>query len=214
MKLSPKITWLTGAAAMLVVALLFFIAVVAVTGVQCCRSSAEERAVEAQSRVRSHNEIAQNASRNAIDVYEVALRCPLASGLGCGSESKPVMKRLENTDAVEGVWLNHAGTKLAVLWKEDAGSERRAQSLASAFSASPPPTVLSGEERQDVLEDFLSSIGWYRTVALDELSAEEANVVAADWVNRITKIIPLPRKMRASLECALADRMRQRFVND
>jgi hypothetical protein len=136
------------------------------------------------------------------------------NGLGCGSEAKSIMARLDGHPAVAGAWLNHAGTRLALLWKEGADIDERPAIIRAAFGTSAVPTLLSGEERDAVLHDFLSGSGWYPTSALHELSAEEADIVATRWVGKITRIVPLPEKMRDALHCTLSDRMRRRFVED
>ena len=76
----------------------------------------------------------------------------------------------------------------------------------------PPRNELSGETRDLALKDFLSGVAWYRTAALDELSGEEADIVATRWVGKITAIIPLPQRVREALRCKISEEMRSRFV--
>lgn len=188
------------------------VGVVAVTGVQCCSSSANNTSFSGGDRTPSHNELATAASPDNIGVYSVPLRCPLVSGLGCGSESKPIMTRLDTHSAVAGTWLNHAGTILTVLWKDGTDAKQRSQAVASAFQGYRAPSQLSDDDREVAMRDFLSGVGWYRTAALDELSGQEADIVATRWVGKITAIIPLPKKMREMLHCKLSEKMRSRFV--
>lgn len=86
--------------------------------------------------------------------------------------------------------------------------------MASAFQGQAAPKTLADGERDAALQEFLSGTGWYRTSAVDELSAEEANIVATRWVGKISGIIPLPEKLRDSLHCTLSEGMRRRFVNN
>lgn len=198
----------------LLLPVMFFAAVVVITGMQCCSSAADDTPTAAADSRPSDNDIAKASRPELIGTYSVPLHCPLVKGLGCGSESKSVMTRLERQPAVEGAWLNHAGTRLAILWKDDGEVNDRAGRITSAFENSAVPIMLSGEERDVVLRDFLSGTGWYRTSALDELSAQEADIVAKRWVAKITRIIPLPAKVQDALHCRLSEKMRRRFVEN
>lgn len=199
-------------ALVLVGIILAFVGVVVITGVQCCNSSAEGESATLIDRRPSGNEAAVAAAPDRLSLYPVPLRCPLVTGLGCGSESKPIMTKLDGHSAVAGAWLNHAGTTLAVLWNEGTDATQRSEAVASAFQNHAAQNELSGDTRDLALKDFLSGVAWYRTAALDELSGQEADIVATRWVGKITAIIPLPQKMREALRCKLSEEMRCRFV--
>jgi hypothetical protein len=190
--------------------ILAFAGLVAITGVQCCNSSADGTTFADQRP--SDNEAAVAAGPERISLYSVPLRCPLVTGLGCGSESKPIMTKRDAHSAVTGTWLNHTGTALAILWKEGATTTQRNEAVASAFPDHAAAHELSGDLRDLALKDFLSGVAWYRTTALDELSGQEADIVAARWVGKITAIIPLPQRVREALHCKLSEKMRGRFV--
>lgn len=192
---------------------LAFGGVLAYTGSQCCHTAADGEAAAVADRTPSHNEAAVAAGPERISVYSVPLRCPLVTGLGCGSESKPLMKKLEANSAV-GAWINHRGTRLAVLWREGTGPSQRSDAVASAFGGHDEPQELASKAREVALTDFLSGVAWYRTSAVDELSRQEADVVSTRWVERISGIIPLPKKFRDGLQCRLSDQMRRRFVEE
>lgn len=187
---------------------------VAIAGYQCCHGPADGAAAAAADKKPSANEVAVAAAPERISLYSVPLRCPLVTGLGCGSESKPIMTRLDSYSGVAGSWLNHAGTALAVLWNEDTDARKRSDAITAAFQDYPTPNELTGESRNVALKSFLSGVAWYRATALDQLSRQEADIVAARWVDKITSIIPLPNSMRESLHCTLSDKMRRRFVKD
>lgn len=206
-----KNKWRTSALVLLGM-ILAFVGVVAITGVQCCNSSADGGLMSTADKRPSGNEAAVAVSPEGISLYTVPLRCPLVTGLGCGSESKPIMTKLDGDPAVTGAWLNRAGTTLAVLWKENTNVTKRSAARASAFQDRPTPNELSADARDAALKDFLSGTGWYPTAALDELSGQEADIVATRWVGKISAIIPLPQKMREALRCKLSEEMRCRFV--
>jgi hypothetical protein len=193
---------------------LTFVGVVVVTGYQCCNSAADGQLAALADRRHSENEAAVAAGPERISLYSVPLRCPLVKGLGCGSESKPIMTRLDADSSVAGTWLNHAGVTLAVLWKDRTDATRRSEAVTTAFQGYPVPNELSGDAHDTALKDFFSGVAWYRTAALDELSGQEADIVASRWVDKVTAIIPLPKSVRESLHCQLSDRMRRRFVNE
>jgi hypothetical protein len=189
-----------------------FVGVVVITGVQCCNSSGNGASTILTDRRPSGNETVVAAGPERIGVYSVPLRCPLVTGLGCGSASKPIMIKLDGRSVVAGTWLNHSGTTLAVFWQQGADTTQRFEAIATAFQNYAVPNELSGETRDLALKDFLSGVGWYRTAALDELSGEEADIVATRWVGKITAIIPLPQRVREALRCKISEEMRCRFV--
>lgn len=194
--------------------ILAFAGVVVVTGYQCCHSSADGQSAALADRRPSENEAAVAAGPERISLYSVPLRCPLVNGLGCGSESKPILTRLDRDSSVAGTWLNHAGVTLAVFWQDGMDTTRRSQAVTAAFQNYPAPDELAGDARDLALKDFLSGVAWYRTAALDELSRQEADIVASRWVEKITAIVPLPKGARESLHCKLSDKMRRRFVKE
>jgi hypothetical protein len=193
---------------------LAFVGVIVATGYQCCNSAADGQLAALADRRPSENEAAVAAGPEHISLHSVPLRCPLVKGLGCGSESKPILKKLDGDSSVAGTWLNHAGITLAVFWKDGTDAAKRSEAVTSAFQGYPAPTELSGDARDLALKDFFSGVSWYRTGALDELSGQEADIVASRWVDKISSIIPLPKGARESLHCQLSERMRRRFVKE
>jgi hypothetical protein len=137
-KSDMKNKWRTFAL-VLVGIILALMGVVVITGVQCCNSSADGDSTTLADRRPSGNEAAVTAAPERISLYSVPLRCPLVTGLGCGSESKPIMTKLDGHSAVAGAWLNHAGTTLAVFWKEGTDATQRSEAVSSAFQNHAPP---------------------------------------------------------------------------
>jgi len=65
----------------------------------------------------------RSAPPDRVSFFSVPLGCPAVEGLGCGSLAAPVMAEVERNPRIGEVWLDHAGTKLAVVWK-DSGNHR------------------------------------------------------------------------------------------
>jgi hypothetical protein len=202
---------LAGLVALMVVA---FGTLFAITGYQCCNTAAEHGALSSADHHPAGNESALDAPSDHLSFYAVELRCPLVRGLGCGTDSKPIMKSLDAEAAVAGTWLNHSGTTLAVLWNDGVEPGQRAELLARAFRDHDRPAELSGQSRESAFTDFRSGVAWYRAAAIDELSAQEADAIAVRWVDKMNAVMPMPRKFKEAMRARLSDEMRCRFVND
>ena len=119
--------------------ILTFVGVVVVTGYQCCNSAADGQLAALEDRRPSENQAAVAAGPERISLYSVPLRCPLVKGLGCGSESKPILTKLDGDSSVAGTWLNHAGVTLAVFWKDGTDATKRSGSCHFRVSRLPSP---------------------------------------------------------------------------
>src|SRR5712692_2879909 len=109
----------------------------------------------------SHSADAAKISANLVSFYEVPLACPAARGLGCGSAAKPVLQALEKKRSIQEAWLDHPGTTLAIVWREDAKSDSRAAEIQ--FVADDRGIALheiTGARRDETLTSFASRRGW------------------------------------------------------
>ena len=146
-----------------------------------------------------------------ITIYSVPLRCPLVDGLGCGSAAKPVLSELEREPTVAEAWLDHSGTRLALVWKKDAGESKRAEVVATV-SKSTKLNELSGAARETALKDIQSGPRWYRAQDVDELSREEAESVTRRLLDSIDAAEPLPKDKRDALWASFTDTLKRRFI--
>src|SRR5215471_18652137 len=121
-------------------------------------------------------ESAPAVTADRVSVFKVPLVCPAAPQIGCGSASKPILLDLEKQPGVLEAWLNRAGTRIAVVWKPDAGAETR-RKVATDLQEDRA-TELEGKLRDEAVADFLSGKGWYRGSDVDQLSEEEAGIIA------------------------------------
>lgn len=122
--------------------------------------------------------------------FRVALVCEAAPHIGCGPIAAPVLVELEQQPGVREAWLNRKGTVLGVLWagaSADPGTVIRTLGRRGISSIE-----LENEEQQRVHEAFTRRDGWYRPAQLQELSAEEAQVIAARLAARLQRDIRLP----------------------
>lgn len=164
----------------------------------------------AEGRAKSYDRLA-SVAQERVTIYSVPLRCPLVAGLGCGSAAKPVLAELEREPGVAEAWINHSGTKLALVWKNEEGASKRAKVVAAASKATKL-NELSGAERENALKDIQSGPRWYRVRDVDELSREEAESVTRRLLDRIDAAEPLPKDKRELLRTSFTDTLKRRFI--
>jgi hypothetical protein len=145
-----------------------------------------------------------------VSLFEVALRCPAAPQIGCGSSAKPTLLRLEQESSVSQAWLNRPGTIIAVVWKVDSTSKTRDN--AAAILKEADAKEIEGKPRDKELTEFLSGRGWYRGAEVDRLSEEEAGIIAARLVNRVQAKTALANDKAERLRQMLTDTFRKMFT--
>jgi len=131
-------------------------------------------------------------SAERVSFFEVPLECGAAEGLGCGSQSKPILRALERDPSVKEARINRAGTVLAVVWNDPAQARSGVPVVEATFKDRDLETaLLRGAERDAALKEFESG-HWYRASEVDRLSEREAEVIAARLVNRAKPRLSLP----------------------
>ncbi len=142
------------------------------------------------------------ASSARLSFFEVPLVCGAVEGLGCGSAAKPILKELERDSRVADARINHAGTILAVTWKDP--KVRSDAAVESAFDKHHLAAgSLRGRDREKALAEFRPQ-EWYGAADVDRLSQHEARVLAGRIVNRTKSRLDLPFDRLASLTEDLA----------
>lgn len=127
-----------------------------------------------------------------ISLFNVPLQCPAAPEIGCGSKAKPILAALEHDSTITEAWLNKAGTVLAVVGAENSTPESRVKAVQSVLDKRDvTATGLKGTARDTALKDFESRSGWYRGVEVDQLSKQEAGIIAARLVRRLQAKVSL-----------------------
>jgi len=117
--------------------------------------------------------------------YQVALKCPAAPVIACGSGSKPVLTDLESAAEVAGVWLNRSGTVLAIQLLPTTPSPQRQAVVDQVFAL----TATVGSPLEQPPLEAVESVGdpkaWYTSARLDKLTQEEAGIIAHRLLHRM-----------------------------
>lgn len=114
-----------------------------------------------------------------LSFYIVPMVCNAAPTIGCGSRSKPVLKEIEKIADVIEVWLNRSGTVIAVVWNEGADYESGKNGVNKAFAKHQVnANELSIDDYKDVYGDFMEKENWLKGSDVDQLSREEAGIIA------------------------------------
>lgn len=122
---------------------------------------------------------------NTISFYDAPLVCQAAPSIGCGSKSKFMLLDLEkNADAVEGAWLNRKGTMIAVQWRADATSEKRRELIRTVSTSYG---IRLSETDASHASNFPDKKEWYKGKEVDELSKEEAAIIARNTIESYRK---------------------------
>jgi hypothetical protein len=146
-----------------------------------------------------------------ISLFKVPLSCEAAPGLGCGVKAKPALQALARQPGVADVWLNRSGTLAAVQWDERIGPKVRRDCLRLVLAPHGlAARELTGVARGSALRHFTRGADWYRADALDRLSEEEAAIIAARLVRRVT--VPLSHERTEQLRGALTEVCRHELV--
>jgi hypothetical protein len=139
-----------------------------------------------------------------ISLFTVPLRCEAAPEIGCGPISKPILLQLEREPRITQVWLNGTGTVLAVVWAGNDGQQTRTKAVQAVFEKNGlTATELDGEARDTELKRFLSTDVWYRGADVDNLSKQEAAIIAARLVRRVQAKVEVSAETGKTLETGL-----------
>jgi len=120
------------------------------------------------------------ASDPSVSFYETPLVCHAAPSIGCGSKAKFLLIDLEKyKDEVQGAWLNRKGTVVAIKWNVQTGENKKAEIIkAVSTDHYTELTALSQAKATVFFESFHDSGEWLKGRQVDQLSKEEANIIA------------------------------------
>lgn len=130
-----------------------------------------------------------NNTKEIITFYEVPLVCGAAPEIGCGSRLKPVFMDTEKEKTIKESWSNRHGTVIAIVWNE-AANEKLIQSIFNKHSVDAKLIVADAEETK-LTVSLRGKDKWYKGMEVDQLSIEEAGVIATSLTNfaKGTKLI-------------------------
>ena len=145
-----------------------------------------------------------------LSFYQINLVCGAASDIGCGTRAKPILQDFMNNEQVEEAWLNHTGTVIAIVWKENV--ENRLELANSIFSDWNRPFLeLTGEAREEHLIDF--RVGkWYKGTDVDQLSMIEAGRIADRLTSWIDDEANISEENKVNLRSAFESYIKKDFL--
>ena len=142
----------------------------------------------------------------AVSFFEVPLQCAAAPRLGCGTLAKPILSEIEGEGSVREAWLNRKGTVLAVVWaarsEHHTGTERVMSLLRNRGLKA---TKIETSDLDQVMATFDPGHEWHRAMEIDRLSEEEARVIAARLVHRLSGKVTLTRDQANCLIEAMSE---------
>ena len=146
-------------------------------------------------------------------LYHVALMCPAAAGLGCGSKAKPILLSLEKMPAVAEAWLDRPGRTLAIAWEQGSTPTDRATAVTDISKEHEVSLVeIEGKDLEAVAQGFRAGTGWHRGADVDRLSEEEAGVISNRLTARVAKSLPASAARVEAFKPTLTDSIRRLLV--
>ena len=121
----------------------------------------------------------------AISFYEVPLVCGAAPEIGCGSRIKPFFLETEKENKIKESWSNRQGTVIAIVWADGFADEKQREDLVQPLfkKHNIDAELISEEKKISELYSSLKNDQWYKGIEIDQLSIEEAGVIANEMVS-------------------------------
>ncbi len=137
--------------------------------------------------------------KEGITFHQLNLVCGAAPDIGCGSRSKPILLELEKEATIKEAWLNRPGTVLAIVWEE--GVEPNVKAVSTIFKEHGKSfKTLKGGRYQKQFANFNSITAreggekWYKSADVDELSMEEAGLIATGIIDQLVEFKALTKE--------------------
>lgn len=126
----------------------------------------------------------KSSSVQSIGYYNVPLVCGADPEIGCGSRIKPFFIETGKQDKIKESWSNRQGTVIAIVWADNfSDGKQREDFIQPLFKKYDiDAKVISDEKEIAALEKSLKADKWYKGVDIDQLSLEEAGVIANEMV--------------------------------
>lgn len=123
-------------------------------------------------------------SNQSISYYQVPLVCGAAPEIGCGSRIKPFFLETEKEGKIKESWANRRGTVIAIVWAKDFNDEKQREELIQPLFKKhniEAELIVNEKELADLTTSFKKD-KWYKGIEIDQLSLEEAGVIANEMV--------------------------------
>jgi len=128
--------------------------------------------------------INKSTTGQAMSFYKVPLICGAAPEIGCGSRIKPFFLETGKEKKIKESWSNRQGTVIAIVWSDDFKDEKqREELLRPLFKKHNIDVELISDEKEIAnLDESFKISKWYMGMDIDQLSLEEAGVIATEMV--------------------------------
>jgi hypothetical protein len=127
-----------------------------------------------------------NKSKSAISFYDVPLVCGAAPEIGCGSRVKPLFIETEKESKIKESWINRPGTMIAIVWDSTFTNADEQEKIMKPFfeKLGIEATRIKDDksQEQELIASLKGKDKWYKGMDVDQLSIEEAGVIANNMV--------------------------------
>jgi len=113
-----------------------------------------------------------------ISFYKVPLVCGAAPEIGCGSRIKPLFIDTEREKAIRESWTNREGTVIAFVWDVHTNTNEQKVKELFAKNSIEAEMVTDTSILKELRASFRDDGRWYKGMDVDQLSIEEAGVIA------------------------------------
>lgn len=149
----------------------------------------------------------------SVGLYAVPLVCEAVPQIGCGCLAKPVLTQLGDHPDIARAWLHHHGDVIAIEWLREVDTDQQVGLLRAALGGDSKAALVADSSATTLLATFPNPLYWYQRETVDQLSQEEAHIIAARLVQRLSQArVPLPDG--AALQCDLACALQEVLVAD
>jgi hypothetical protein len=155
-----------------------------------------------------------NLTSSLTGFYAVPLVCEAAAQIGCGCRAKPLLAALEGQEMVKRAWLRRSGTTVAVQWHQQLPQAEAVRIVNTAFVNEGEIKAVEDDKFEELLNDLRHGSQWYSLQTIDQLSIEEADLIATRMVHRLSPKVDLRSINLLELHCAIACACRDILVND
>lgn len=128
--------------------------------------------------------LAKETNTSTISFYEVPLVCGAAPEIGCGSRLKPLFMEAAKYSEIKEAWVNRPGTVIAFVWNGENSDEKISEKLYNQYTIDAK-LITEQNKINNLLLSLNGNDKWYKGMEVDQLSIEEAGVIAKTTIDAI-----------------------------